>query len=480
MAGMADPIGERDAALEPLAQVFATARDYLDTIDERAVYDAGAAARLSELDRPLPETGEGAAATLERLLRLAPAAATASSGPRFYHFVVGGSTPAAMAADWTVSLLDQNAGGRGSSELMAEVERVALTWLVDLFGLPASWGGCLVGSATFANFAALGCARHWWGERHGVDTSAAGLSGLPTMPVLSGGYVHPSARKALQLLGHGRDTVEVFSRDAVGAVDVAAMRRRLDELAGAPAIIIANAGEVNAGAFDPIEELADLAAEYSAWLHVDGAFGLFAALSPRSRHLVAGVERAQSVAADGHKWLNVPYESGFAFVAEPERLGRAFGYPGAAYLPDPSGPGLGYAYFGPESSRRARCLPIYATLAAYGRDGYRAMVERHLELAQYLARLVDDAPDLQRLADVPLNIVCFRAAPPGAEDSELNDLNRRVGEALLADGRVFAGTTVYNGQVALRPALSNWRTREVDLDLLVAVVRELADKLRAR
>jgi glutamate/tyrosine decarboxylase-like PLP-dependent enzyme len=296
------------------------------------------------------------------------------------------------------------------------------------------------------------------------------------MPVLSGGYVHASARKALQMLGHGRDRVEVYAADAVGRADLAAMRRRLAELDGAPAVLIANAGEVNAGDFDPIDALADMAAEYGAWLHVDGAFGLFAALSPRTAHLVRGLPRADSIAADGHKWLNVPYESGFALLREPARLGTAFGMPGAAYLPGPDDPAGGYAMYGPESSRRARSLPIWATLAAYGRDGHRAMVERHLDLAQRLAGLVDAAPGLERLADVPLCIVCFRARPAGVAESALDELNRALGAALIADGRVFAGTTVYGGRVALRPAIVNWRTTEADIDLFVEVVLELLSR----
>jgi glutamate/tyrosine decarboxylase-like PLP-dependent enzyme len=276
------------------------------------------------------------------------------------------------------------------------------------------------------------------------------------------------------MLGHGRDAVEVFARDEVGRVDLAAMRRRLAVLDGAPAVLIANAGEVNAGDFDPIAELAALAREHGAWLHVDGAFGLFAALSPRTARLVEGIEGADSIAADGHKWLNVPYESGFALIREPARLGTAFGMPGAAYFPGPTDPAGGYGMWGPESSRRARSLPIWATLAAYGRDGYRAMVERHLDLAQHLGRRVREAPDLELLADVTLCIVCFRVAPPGVPEKDLDELNRRVGAALLADGRVYAGTTVYGGRVALRPAIVNWRTTEADVDLFVDVVRELA------
>jgi glutamate/tyrosine decarboxylase-like PLP-dependent enzyme len=476
---VSDPLLDRDATAAVLRQVYEAAGPYLASLVDRPVFDPAAAPLLAELagpDRALPERGEGSAAVIERLLRVGTATATASAGPRYYHFVIGGATPAALAADWTASMLDQNAGFRSSSMLATEVETLALGWLRELFGLPAGWGGALVASATFANFTALACATAWWGERHGADVTAQGLAGLPRMPVLSGGYVHPSARKALQMLGHGRDTVEVFARDRVGRVDLDALVGRLAEL-DAPAVVIANAGEVNAGDFDPIDALADIAERYGAWLHVDGAFGVFAALSGRTAHLVRGIERADSIGGDAHKWLNVPYESGFALLREPARLGSAFGMPGAAYLPGPDDPRGGYALLGPESSRRARSLPIWAALAAYGRAGHRAMVERHLDLAQRLARLVDAAPDLERLADVPLCIVCFRARPAGVPADELDGFNRRLGEALLDDGRVFAGTTVYAGHVALRPAIVNWQTTEADIDAFVAVVRELAAKL---
>lgn len=500
---MGDPLAERASAAEAVRRVHEAAGPYLDSLAERLVYDVAAEPLLADLAAVsggggLPERGEGAAAVIQRLLDIGTATATHSTGPRFFHFVTGGVTPAALAADWTTSLLDQNACFRDSSRLAAELERLALRWLRELFGLPEGYGGTLAYSATMANFTSLACATHWWAERHGVDVAADGLAVLPRMPVLSGGYVHASARKALQMLGHGRDTIEVLTRDRIGRVDLAAVERRLAELR-APAVLIATAGEVNAGDFDPIDELADLAERYGAWLHVDGAFGLFAALSERTVGLVRGIERADSITCDGHKWLNVPYESGFAFLREPSRLPRTFGMPGAAYLPGAESPlaagesaggeavsggaevgtGLDYALHGPESSRRARAMPIWATLAAYGRDGHRAMVERHLDLAQRLAGLVDAAPELERLAEVPLNIVCFRARPDGVPAGELNDLNRRLGAAILADGRVYAGTTVYGSVVALRPAIVNWRTTEADIDLLVTVIRELTAKLAA-
>jgi glutamate/tyrosine decarboxylase-like PLP-dependent enzyme len=242
--------------------------------------------------------------------------------------------------------------------------------------------------------------------------------------------------------------------------------------------VIASAGEVNAGDFDPLPVMADLAERYGAWLHVDGAFGLFAAVSERTAHLVEGLERADSAIADGHKWLNVPYESGFAFVRDPSLQPAVFGS-GAAYLPDLDDPKPNWGYLGPEMSRRARSFTVWATLRAYGREGYRAIVERHLDLAQHLAARVDAAPDLERLAHVSLNIVCFRFRPEGFAEDRLDELNRRLGAAVVADGRVAYGATDYGGRVALRPALTNWRIRERDVDLAVDVTRELGAKLAA-
>jgi glutamate/tyrosine decarboxylase-like PLP-dependent enzyme len=270
---MADPLDDVAETVPALRQVLDAAGPYLDSLPTRLVYDRTAEPLLAEVTGPLPEHGAGTVPAIQTLLRVGTATATASAGPRFYHFVIGGATPAALAADWVVSLLDQNAFARASSRFAHEVETTVLDWLRELVGLPAGWGGALTASATFGNVTALATATHWWGERHGVDVAAQGLAGLPRMPVLGGGYVHPSARKALQLLGHGKDTVETYVRDDAGRVDLAALRRRLSELDGAPAVLIATAGEVNAGDFDPIADFADLAEQFGAWLHVDGAFG---------------------------------------------------------------------------------------------------------------------------------------------------------------------------------------------------------------
>ncbi|MEV5751407.1 aspartate aminotransferase family protein [Actinoallomurus sp. NPDC052308] len=471
---MSLPLDDIHATGKALELVTEAAVPYLDSLSTRPVSDPDTAALIGELGGPLPERGDGTVDGVARLLRIGTSAATHSAGPRFFHFVVGGSTPAALAGDWIASLLDQNPGNWAASPFGTQAETVVLGWLKDLFGLPESYGGVLTTSATSANFTALSAARFWWAERHGVNVTADGLAGLPPLPVFSSGYVHVSTRKALQMLGLGRDTVRRFARDDAGRIDLTALDRALAEADG-PAVIVANAGDVNTGDFDPIDEMAELAERHGAWLHVDGAFGLFAAVSPRTRHLVSGIERADSVISDGHKWLNVPYESGFAFVRDPALLGRAFGAWDAPYLPGEGDEHVNYQFLGPDSSRRARALPIWATLRAYGREGHRAMVERHLDLAAHLGRLVEEAPDLELLAPVRLCVVCFRYRRPDV--AGLDALNTRLGAELLADGRVFAGTTVYRGMTALRPAIVNWRTTEADVELLVSIVREIGARL---
>jgi glutamate/tyrosine decarboxylase-like PLP-dependent enzyme len=466
-----DPFDERgqvDAALEVAARM---AREYLARIADERVLSPDVEVALGRWSDPMPEEGVGALAALAELGERGREAATRSSGPRFFHFVMGGGTPAAVGADWLASAYDQPAYAWAASPFASRLEQVAVDWLRQLFELPVDFGGVLTTGATMANFVALAAARNWWGESQGVDVEQAGVGGLPPAVILSSGYLHPSAVQAVGMLGFGRGNIRRLARDDVGRLDLVALESEL-EGAAAPAIVIANAGEVNAGEFDPIADVADLCERYGAWLHVDGAFGLFARLTPGTRGLTEGVERADSVISDGHKWLNVPYDCGFAFVREMERLPRALNV-GAPYLPGADDPHPNYGFLSPENSRRARALAVWATLRAYGRAGYRAMVERHVRLARHLADCVDASPELERLADVPLNIVCFRAHPPGFSEERLNELNTRIGEALRADGRVFVGTTTYAGKTALRPAIVNWRTDIPDVELIVDVTRAL-------
>lgn len=448
---------------------------YLASLDDDLVLGPGAEAAARSLDGPLPDEGPGATEVLGRLVEAFPAA-TRSAGPRFFHFVTGGVTPAALAADWVCSALDQNSFSWVSSPLGARLETVALSWLKDLFGLPGDWAGVLTTGATMANFTGLAAARRWAGRAQGVDVEEDGLYRLPPIPVLSSGYLHTSARKALAMLGLGRANIRLLAADDTGALDLERLEEALVQLNGHPCILVGNAGEVNTGLFDPLEALADMAERHKAWLHVDGAFGIFARVTPQAATLAAGMERADSVAADGHKWLNVPYDCGFAFVADGQLLAESF-RADAAYLPSPDDPTPNFGFLGPDMSRRARAMTVWATLAAYGRNGCRRMVERHLDLAQRVAARVEAADDLELLAPVPLNIVCFRYRSNGLDDGALDDVNTRLGQAVLEDGRVFVGTTRWQGRVAFRPAIVNWRTTEADVDLLIDVVRELGAKV---
>ncbi|MFN2525514.1 MAG: aspartate aminotransferase family protein [Actinomycetota bacterium] len=472
---MAGP--DRSELNEVLAFVQRQAEDYLTSLDERAVRAPGADEAADSFDEPLPETGDGALKALSLLQDQGLEAAVHSSGPRFFHFVIGGTTPAAMGADMFGSVVDQNPGMWLGSPLGGKLETLSIRWLLDLFRLPASWGGVLTTGATMANYVGLAAARRWWADRHGIDVDEQGLASLPQIPLLSSGYIHASSIKTSAMLGIGRANVQRFERDDVGRLDLEALEKALLQLDGAPAIIVANAGEVNAGDFDPIDQMAELAERYECWLHVDGAFGLFARLSDKTSHLARGIERADSVTADGHKWLNIPYDCGFAFLKNPTLLQGVFGLSAAYLTSRGERPNVGFV--SPESSQRARGLTVWATLKAYGRDGYREIIERGLDLAQHIGHLVDEAPDLERLADVQLNIVCFRFNPGGLSEEQLNELNTKLGNAMLDDGRVYVGTTTYGGRIAFRPALVNWRTSEADVELLIDVLRELGAGLRA-
>jgi glutamate/tyrosine decarboxylase-like PLP-dependent enzyme len=471
---------EFDGVLRLLAD---EAERYLADLDSAPVRPKGLddAVASAAAFGSLPERGVGASAALRELMDLRDGF-LASSGPRFFGWVTGGVTPAGLGGDWLASLVDQNNADWAGAPLTQELEAASIRWLLELFGLPTNWSGVLTTGATMANFVALAAARRWWGLRQGVDVDADGLAGLPPPHVLASGYLHPSDTKVLAMLGMGRGTARRLSRDSVGRIDLPALERELRDAAnagGPPAIVIASAGEVNAGDFDPVDAMADLAHEHGAWLHVDGAFGLFAAVSPRTSHLVDGIAKADSVIADGHKWLNVPYDSGFAFVRDGSLLPPAFAIT-AAYLPSLDQERPGFALLGPESSRRARSLAVWATLRAYGREGYRSVVEGHLDLAQRLAQRVRESPDLELLADVGFDIVCFRYRPPGMDEGpDLDELNRRIGAAVIEDGRVFFGTTTYGGRVAFRPAIVNWRTRDEDIDLAAEVTREIGARLAA-
>lgn len=466
-----------------LERLLSRARDaaveYLGSIGERGI-GARAGRDGAGREAALPEKGVGGAAAFEELLARAEARAVASTGPRYFHYVVGGATPEALAADWFTSALDQVASSAAGSPLAVDLEVLCARWLCELLELPADeLTGVFVTGATAANTVGLGAARQRVLARAGHDAAERGLASAPGIHVLTSGFVHASVVKACAVLGLGRASIERFSADNRGALDEAALARRLEELGDAPVILVGTAGEVNSGRSDPLDRLAELAEAHGAWLHVDAAFGAFARVAPRASEQVRGLERADSIAADAHKWLNVPYDCGFALLRDRDAAARTFRL-SAPYLPpavDGEPRDLVPANLTPESSRRARALPVFATLLARGRAGIRAMVERHLDLAALLADEVRAAGDLELVDEPVLNVVPFRFAPEGVRRRDLDDLNERLGRAVLDDGRVAVGLTRYRSVVCLRPAIANWRTGEDDVRLVVEVVRELGARL---
>lgn len=444
--------------------------------DDRVSLPQAAETTLADFYEPLPETGCGAAATLDRLLELCAGASGNTPGPRCFHFVIGGSTPAAQIADLLATAYEQVTYTWILSPVGVQMEVQALDWLKEMLGLPKGWSGVMVTGATMANFVCLAAARQWWGEQHGFDVSETGLAGMPQMPVLTTGFVHAATLKVLATQGVGYGNVQQFCRDDFGRADLEAMEKALVALDGQPAVMVVNAGEVNAGEFDPVDEMIQLAHRHNCWVHVDGAFGMFARLSPRTAHLVEGVEKADSVTVDGHKWLNVPYDSGYAFVRDFGLMARAFKY-SADYLPEQNDGRPTFGAIGPESSRRARSFAVWATIKAYGREGHRRIVEHCLDIAQHFANEVKNKPHLELMNDVQLNIVAFRYNPGGLSEDQLNELNERLGEAVIADGRFLVGTSKIGPQTIFRPAFSNWRTRPQDVEELANVVLEVAESL---
>jgi glutamate/tyrosine decarboxylase-like PLP-dependent enzyme len=410
----------------------------------------------------LPAAGTGAKEALALFRRRYEAGLSGSPGPRYLGFVTGGSTPAAIAGDWLAAAYDQNLSNDGDS-IATTVEREALGMLRSLFSLPDGFRGAFVSGATQANTVALATAREWALRRRGVDASRAGLWRTPPVPVL-GGAPHASVEKAVSMLGMGRECVErVPCLPGRTAVDPRALGERLAAQGDEPAIVVASAGEVNTGDFDDLTAVGDLCRRHGAWLHVDGAFGLFAACDPELAPLLRGLEAADSVATDGHKWLNVPYDSGVVFTRHLE-LQEAVFKASAAYLGD----GDDLLHRTPENSRRFRALPAWMTLTAYGRDGYRELVRRCCRLARRLGEGIDSSPTFELLSPVRLDVVCFALAAGGAEHRD------RFLRDLTADGRVFLTPTTYQDRPGLRAAFVNWLTDDADVELILEALEEIA------
>jgi glutamate/tyrosine decarboxylase-like PLP-dependent enzyme len=417
----------------------------------------------------LPAAGLGAAQAMTRFRERHAALLSGSAGPRYLGFVTGGTTPAGLAADWLVSAYDQNVSStEGSAAALVDAEASGL--LRQLFGLPDSFHGAFVSGATMANFVGLATARQWAGERVGRDVAEAGLYGAP-IRILSA-TPHASAIKALAMLGLGRQCCEGVAVLPGGreAIDTAALATRLAESGERPTIVVGSAGTVNTGDYDDFQAVADLCQRHGAWLHVDGAFGLFAACVPALSPLVRGIERADSIAADGHKWLNVPYDAGFVFTRHPEIERRVFRV-SAPYLEGPVMPVPDPLNATPENSSRFRALPTWMTLMAYGRDGYREVVERNCAFARALGEWISASPDFELYAPVRLNIVCFGLAARHLAGHEPVGAHRAVLDRLRDGGEVFLTPTTLFGRPGMRAAVSNWRTTlETDLPRVTAAL----------
>src|SRR6476646_10377570 len=443
---------DRTAGLRAAA---AHAEAFLATVDERPVAThADAAAVRGVLGGPLPEHGEDPATVIDALAAGAEPGVVATAGPRHFGFVIGGALPAALAADWLVSAWDQNAAFHSLSPAAAAIEEIASAWTLELLGLPDTASVGFVTGGQGANTTCLAAARHAVFERAGWNVERDGLIGAPPVLIVCGEQAHATIYTSLRLLGLGEQTAIRVPADAQGRMDPDALGKAL-AANDTPTIVCAQAGNVATGAFDAFGPIADVCAQHGAWLHVDGAFGLWAASAPATRHLTAGVERANSWAVDAHKWLNVPYDSALAIVADPVAHLAAMSLAGPYLVADP-GQRDGTNYV-PESSRRARAVPVYAAIRSLGRAGVAAMVERNCAQAQRMAKQLNSIPGAEVLNDVVLNQVLVRL--PGGDDA-----NRSALAAVQRDGTCWLGGTTWNGRYVLRVSVSNWSTTDDDID----------------
>jgi glutamate/tyrosine decarboxylase-like PLP-dependent enzyme len=443
-------------ARDLLRRTAEIAADYLESLGERPVFPQVTPEELrAALGGPLPEEPVNPEQVLEDLAAGAEPGVVAMGSGRYFGFVIGGALPAALAADWLTSAWDQNAGLYVGGPSASVVEQVTREWLVELLGLPAEASIGFVTGTQMAHVTGLAAARFHVLDAAGWDVGADGLTGAPPVRVLVGEKRHVTVERALRLLGLGEPTV--VAADDQGRLLVDPLREALGE---GPTIVCAQAGEVNTGAFDPLPEIADACDETGAWLHVDGAFGLWAAVAPSRRHLVEGIERADSWTTDAHKWLNVPYDSGIVLCAHPESHRAAMTIT-ASYLIQDEGEQRvrDQVDWVPEFSRRARGFPVYAALRSLGRSGIAELVERCCEGATRFAAAIAELPGVELLNEVVLNQVLFRFD----SDERTDDVLRRVQEG----GAVWMSGTTWDGRKAIRVSVSNWQTGEEEIRLAV-------------
>lgn len=449
--------GNQFSVLEETAR---RAYRYLEERNERPVFPAAhSLARLASFDEFLPETPSDPLTTLALLDEIGSPATVTSTGGRYFGFVIGGSLPAALAANWLAGAWDQNAGLKAASPVAVKLEQIALGWLLDVLGLPKNAGAGFVSGATMANFSGLAAARHAVLKQVGWVVEGQGLFGAPPITVIVGDEVHVSLLKALSLLGLGSERVRRVPVDNQGRMRVNAIPR----ISG-PTVVCIQAGNVNSGAFDPASEICSIAHEAGAWVHVDGAFGLWAATAPARAHLVAGVCEADSWATDAHKWLNVPYDSGLVFCRQASELRAALTHSRAAYLFE--GEEREPMEYTPEMSRRARGVEIWAALRSLGRTGLSEMIERCCQHAMHFAEGLK-AAGYEVLNQVDLNqvLVSFGDA----------DKTRRVIEAIQQDGTCWCGGTVWQGHTAMRISVSSWTTTDDDVKQSLEAILRIAD-----
>jgi glutamate/tyrosine decarboxylase-like PLP-dependent enzyme len=432
------------------------AATYLEGLEDRPVApNADAVARLATLNAPLPNDPASAEAVLRELDEIGSPATMGMAGPRFYGFVIGGSLPAALAANWLAGAWDQGTSLFNITPATAVFEEVALAWMLDLFGLPPGSAGAFVTGTTVAHISALAAARHAVLERAGWNVEADGLFGAPPITVIVGGEAHPTLSKALGVIGLGRKRVVNVPVDDQGRMRV----DQMPKLSG-PTIICAQAGNVNTGSFDPLRAICERGREANAWVHVDGAFGLWARVAPSRAHLADGIELADSWATDGHKWLNVPYDSGFAFCVHPDAHRAAIGVT-ASYLVQADGGERDEMDWTPEFSRRARGFAVYAALRSLGRSGVADLIERSCAHARRFAELLE-AGGASILNDVVLNQVLVRFGD--------GERTREVIRSVQEDGTCWLSGTDWGGEHALRISVSNWRTTEEDVERSAAAL----------
>lgn len=445
-----------------LEQTISLAGDYLEGRNAippgRFIEDL----RLNDL----PSTGIGATGALDVFKNQFADKIANSAGPRYFGFVTGGSTPASVAGDWLVSTYDQNACGSNDS-IAPQLERQTLHYLKQLFGIDSDYFGSFVTGATVSNFVSLAIARQWIGEQHGIDMSNEGLSNVPIKIVSA--TPHSSILKSLSMLGIGRNAVvKIDTLPDREAIDLEKLEAYL-QAASVPVIVVANAGTVNTVDFDDLEAIRQLKTKYKFWLHVDAAFGGFAAASEKFKHLMAGVNYADSITVDAHKWLNVPYDAAMQFTRHKKLQLKVF-QNSAAYLGDPE-KSPDFFHYTPENSRRFRALPSWFTLMAYGKEGHAEIVERNCASASYFGELLANTKTFKLLAPVRMNVVCFTLA----DLTTLEQIQQYL-KAVRDDGRVFFTPTVYKGIPAIRAAISNWQTEDADMDIAYAALTEVWKK----